>query len=204
MLFKKKSLLRFDQKDKIKGFTLVEVLIAISIIATIAVIGSSWSGNLIRFKSAQIKIEAVDLLQKKIIEIETEYKNKVDSLPTEKQSGTFEGDRFKNYKWEWEAQEIQIPDISALVDPEGKDTLIIAVLENFRDYLNQSIKEVQVTVTHQIGKEKPFKFNVPFYLVNFDNQLTLGVTGADGLAPPTNGQSNGQNSGSTQSGGSSR
>lgn len=196
-----KKNLNLSLNYKTKGFTLVEVLIAISIIATIAVvIGSSWSGNLIRFKSAQIKIQAVELLQKKILEIETEYKNKVDSLPTEKQSGTFEDDRFKRYKWEWEAQEIDIPDIAALVDPDGKDTMVVAVLENFRDYLNKSIKEVQVIVTYQNGKEKPYKFTVPFYMVNFDNQLTLGVTGADGLAPPVTSPTGGQGAGSQSTG----
>ena len=180
------------------GFTLVEVLISVTILATIAVIvSSSWGGNVVRYKTAQIKIQAVELLQKKILEIESEYQGRIDALPLEKQSGLFEGDQFKNYTWEWEAQEIDIPDISALVDPEGEDSLVVSVLENFRQYLNQSIKEVQVVVNYKNGKEKPYKFVVPIYMVNFDNQINLGVGlpgGAGGENPFGQGQSGGQNS----------
>lgn len=195
------------------GFTLIEVLISITILGTIAVIiSSSWGANVVRYKTSQIKIQAVELLQKKIIEIETEYKTKIDSLPLEKQTGIFEGEQFKNYTWEWEAQEINIPDISALVDPDGEDSLVVTVLENFRQYLNQSIKEVQVVVNYQSGKEKPYKFVVPIYLVNYDNQISLGVGlpgGGDatnplggGQAQPGTGQP--QGTGGGQQGGASQ
>lgn len=163
------------------GFTLVEVLIAISILATLSVIiQSSWSGNLIRFKNSQIKTEAVELLQKKIIEIETEYKNRIDALPEELQSGEFEDEAFKKYRWEWQSRKIELPDISALVKTDGEDTMVVSVLENFRKYLNDSIKEVQVVVIYQNGKERPYKFTVPFYMVNYDNQISLGITGPNG------------------------
>ncbi len=176
-----------------KGFTLVEVLIAVTILATIAVIvSSSWGGNVVRLKSSKVKVNAVELLQRKIIEIEAEYTGNADSLPSEKQTGTFEDERFKNYSWQWESQEINIPDISALVETDGQDTLVVAVLDNFRTYLNQSIKEVLVTVEYKQGKEKPYKFSVPFYIVNFDNQISLGIAGADGgSALPTGNQGSG-------------
>jgi prepilin-type N-terminal cleavage/methylation domain-containing protein len=187
------------------GFTLVEVLISVTILATIAVIvSSSWGGNVLRYKTAQIKIQAVELLQKKILEIETEYQGRMDALPLEKQTGLFEGDKFKNYTWEWEAQEIDIPDISALVDPEGEDSLVVSVLENFRQYLNQSIKEVQVVVNYKNGKEKPYKFVVPIYMVNFDNQISLGVGlpgGAGGANPFGQDQGGGQGTQQGTSGG---
>lgn len=195
--------LNSDRRNSL-GFTLIEVLISVGILATIAVIvSSSWGGNVVRYKTAQIKIQAVELLQKKILEIQSEYEGRMDALPLEKQSGLFEGDQFKNYTWEWEAQEIDIPDISALVDPEGEDSLVVSVLENFRQYLNQSIKEVQVVVNYKNGKEKPYKFVVPIYMVNFDNQISLGVGlpgGAGGVDPfgQGGGQGSQQGSGSGQ------
>ncbi len=177
----KKTNLKTETQFFTLGFTLIEVLIAISILATLAVIiQSSWSGNLIRFKSSQIKTEAVELLQKKIIEIETEYKDKIESLPEELQTGQFEEDEYKKYKWEWKAQDLSLPDISSLVATDGQDTMVVTVLENFRKYLNESIKEVQVVVTYQTGKERPYKFTVPFYMVNYDNQISLGITGPGG------------------------
>lgn len=189
------------RSSKDSGFTLVEVLIAISILATIAVvISSSWGGNLIRFKTSQIKTEAVELLQKKIIEIESEYKNRVNSLPKEKQSGTFEEDRYKKYKWEWEVQDIAIPDIAAMLDTENEDPMVISVLQSFRTYINQSIKEVKVVLTYQNGKERPHIFTVPFYMVNFDNQFSMGIPGMDnGGQSPLGGDPS--NNGTTGSGG---
>ncbi len=184
------------------GFTLVEVLISVTILATIAVIiSSSWGGNVLRYKTSQIKIQAVELLQKKILEIESEYQGQMDTLPLEKQSGNFEGDTFKNYTWEWQAQEINLPDISALVDPEGEDTVVVGVLENFRKYLNESIKEVQVVVNYKNGKEKPYKFVVPIYLVNFDNQISLGVGLPGGTGSPLGGGASGTGGSGTGGGG---
>lgn len=172
-----------------KGFTLIEVMIALTILAALAItINSAWGGILLRNKYSQVKVEAVQLVQKKIIEIETEYKNRIQSLPSEKQTGIFEGDRYKNYSWEWEAQELEIPDLSSLVDPEGQEAMLIAVLENFKTYINQSIKEVQVIVYHQVGKGKPLKFVVPFYMVNYDNPISMGIDmpGAGGMGMPNN------------------
>lgn len=187
-----------------KGFTLIEVLIAISILATLAVIiQSSWSGNLIRYKSSQIKTQAVELLQKKIIEIETEYKGRIDALPEELQSGEFEEEEYKKYKWEWKSQKLELPDISALVSTDGEDTMIVTVLESFRKYLNDSIKEVQVVVTYQNGKERPYKFTVPFYMVNYDNQMTLGITGSNGQSIESL-QNQGQGGGGLPVGGGSQ
>lgn len=179
MIFFKKL---FFINSETKGFSLIEVMIALTIIAALAVIiNSSWGGILLRNKSSQIKTEAAQLLQKKILEIETEYKNRFSALPTEKQTGTFEGNRYKRYSWEWEVQEIDIPDISAIVDPEGKEAMVVAVLENFRKYMNQSIREVQVTVSYQVGKLKPQKFIVPFYIINYDNPISLGIEMPQGM-----------------------
>lgn len=170
---------------KQKGFTLIEVLMAVGILAILAsIIHSTWSGNIVRYKTSKIKIEAVELLQKKIIEIETEFKNNVDSLPKEKQTGEFEEDKYKNYTWEWETQEINLPDISALMDTENQEPLVVSVLENFRKFLNESIKEVKISVTYKQGKQKPYVFTVPIYLVNFDNEISMGAGLPQSTQPP--------------------
>lgn len=172
-----------SQKKPISsGFTLVEVLIAVAILATLsALIASSWSGNVRRYQKSKIKEEVVQLLQLKMLEVEARYGQDVPSLPIEQvQSGTFEGSRYEDYRWEWEAKSIELPDLTSIVNTDGEDQMLVAVMSQFRDYLVASIKEVKVTVIYQKGNMEPLNFDIATYFVDYDRNLTMGLPGTGG------------------------
>lgn len=162
------------------GFTLVEVMIAVGLFATLSVlVQSSWSGNYQRFKKSKIKVQAVELLQRKILEVEIELKTNGFDIPLGKQSGKFDSDKLKYYSWEWEAKKVEVPDLSALVPTDGENTLVLAVLEKFREYLNESLTEVKVSVLYQRNKkDSPLNFSVPLFLVDYDQEMQIGLPGS--------------------------
>ena len=175
-----------DSRSTLSGFTLVEVLMAMGILSFSAiVIYSTWRGNLHRYKSSKVKTVAVELLQKKILELETEYKEKVFNLPTELQKGSFEEDgQYKYYFWEWQTQKLDFPDLASMVGGFEDDSMVLMVLNKFTQYLNQSIREIVVTVKYKIGEKVRYKYSVPFYLVDFNQRLQLPFSG---MAKPSSG-----------------
>ncbi|MCO5113885.1 MAG: type II secretion system GspH family protein [Bdellovibrionaceae bacterium] len=196
-----------SQKKPISsGFTLVEVLIAVAILATLsALIASSWSGNVRRYQKSKIKEEVVQLLQLKMLEVEARYGQDVPSLPIEQlQSGTFEGSRYEDYRWEWEAKNIELPDLTSIVNTDGEDQMLVAVMSQFRDYLVASIKEVKVTVIYQKGNMEPLNFDIATYFVDYDRNLTMGLPGTgggNGLQQGLGGALGGGNQGESSGGG---
>ena len=87
--------LRFKKlSDKLwheKGFTLLEVVIALGIMGTVMIVlTSSWTGNFRRVRKAKVQTQAVYLLQKKMTELEVFYRGRINRLPKEKQKGSFE------------------------------------------------------------------------------------------------------------------
>lgn len=171
-----------NSRSSLKGFTLVEVLIAVAILATLsALIASSWSGNVRRYQKSKIKEDVAQLLQLKMLEIEARYGQDVPSLPIEQeQTGTFEETRYSDYTWSWEAKNIELPDLTTLVDTDGEDQMLVMVMSQFRDYLVASIKEVKVTVTYQKGSLPPLNFDLATYFVDFDRSINMGLPGGGG------------------------
>lgn len=198
------SRLQYNRRSK-NGFTLIEVLIAIAILAGLALmVSSSWSGNVRRYQKAKINVQAAELLQRKLLEIEARYSKNVPSLPIEQlQTGTFEETRFSDYSWEWEARALELPDLSAMISTDGEDTILVAVLNQFRDYLVASIKEIKVTVKYQKGKNvEPLKFTVATYMVDYNQNISMGMPGVEGLGGGLGNQGGGGNpSGNPSSGG---
>lgn len=166
------------------GFTLIEVLIAVAILASLSIlISSSWSGNVRRHQKSKIKLEAAELLQRKMTEIEARYRNDVPSIPIEQVlNGNFEEERYENYTWEWEAKQIELPDMTSLISTDGQDQMLVALMSQFRDYLVAAVREVKVTVSYQKGSSgQPLNFTVATYFVDFNQNLSMGLGETQGL-----------------------
>lgn len=162
-----------------KGFTLLEVVIALSILASIMIVlTSSWKGNLRRVKTSKIKTQAVHLLQQKMIEIEIMYKSDIKKLPKDTQKGSFEDKNLSKYSWEWESNEFKMPDIGRLFTKEEGivDEMSLKVINQMRKYLEDCIKEVKVTLIYKASpKTKAHRFSIATIFVDYDVPLNLRI-----------------------------
>ena len=148
---KKLSNPSFFQKNfrkKTAGFSLLEVLIALVLVSGVAMVTTNmWSKNFLFIRSSRIYDTASSLLDQKISELKIEYKD-VANLP-ESQEGVF-GTEFSNYRWEMESQPFDMPDISSLIieqaDAEGIDENALLIVNNIKELIKSSVKEVKVTV----------------------------------------------------------
>jgi len=163
------------------GFTLLEVVIALGIMGTVMIVlTSSWRGNFRRVKKAKIQTQAVYLLQKKMTELEVFYKGKVKELPKESQSGKFKDKSLKNYSWQWQAQEFNMPDIARLFTSEEGivDETTVTILNKMKKYMEDSVREVKLTLLYQASpKSKPIKYSISTIFVDYDAPLDIGLGG---------------------------
>ena len=73
---------------RLKGFTLIEVLAAVAVLAGLmAVAAFSWSGNFRRLQKSKDLNEVSFLLEQKMSELEGKYKTEIDSLLEKEEGG---------------------------------------------------------------------------------------------------------------------
>lgn len=166
----------FFKKNKLKksGFSLIEVVLAIMVMASgLFILMNSWAGTYNRLRKTQIQVQMVALLERKVSELEREYKGKsLDSIPEEKADDF--GSEAVGYSWTMKSRKLEIPDLSAsLVSREGgaKQDLLM-IMKMFTDHLSKSIKEIKVTVIYK-DKKKPIKAEVTFYVIDYDRPLPI-------------------------------
>jgi general secretion pathway protein I len=173
---------------KKSGFTLLEVLIALVILTGgIMLLANSWSGNLFRIRKAGIYNNVGTLLERKIVELEAQYKDKPLTEVPETDSGDF-GDDFPEYSWEMKSRDLKFPDLSAVIigqEDGQRDENLISMIRQMTEILSKAIKEVQVTVTVKKNK-KELKYSATNYIVDYNTALS-SVPGGAG-APPAGGK----------------
>ena len=168
-----------------RGFTIIEVILAMMIMASgLLVLSNSWSGTYTRLRKTQVQVQMAALLERKIIEIEKEYKGKpIDSIPDEKED-TF-GSELPEYSWRMTSQKLELPDISPLLaatnasDTGGTNLDLISIMKMFTEHLNKSIREIKVEIIYQ-DKKKPIRVDVVIYMIDYDKSLPMGAAAAGG------------------------
>lgn len=157
-----------------KGFTLIETLVAMLILSTgIILLVNSWSGSFMRLKKTQINNEVTMLIEKKMVEIDLEYRGKsIDSIPEEKEDDF--GSDYPNYRWKMTSKEFEIPDLSPLFTAKdgGADQMMITIMKQFSEHLGKSVKEVKLSVFYKYGK-KELEYSVTTYYVDYSKELPL-------------------------------
>lgn len=158
-----------------KGFSLIEVLIAMAIMSSASMLlYVAWSGNQIRVQKMAINNKAAFYLDQVMGELQAKYEPRILQLPDSEQ-GTFEND--PNYTWKMESQDFQMPDLRALLvsDKQGQEALLM-IIDKLTDYLNDSVKEMKVTVTYTRGK-KSVDYSATTFMVDYNRPLPIGVPG---------------------------
>jgi general secretion pathway protein I len=164
------------------GFTIIEVLIAMIILSGgILVIANSWSGNYNRLQKSRINNTMGHLLQKKMVELEIEYKNKPIDEIKEEDSGTFS--EYKGFTWTMKSQEFEMPDLSSalVAQNDGTDEQTLIIVKQVTEYIRKTVKEVTVTVSYRTPKaKKPITHEVTTYFVDFKKEVPLTPSAGGG------------------------
>ncbi len=170
MTFRK---LNLSQKKQ-KGFTLIEVVLAMMVMAAgLFILMNSWAGTYNRLRKTQIQVQMVALLERKVSEIEREYKGKsLDSIPEEKEDDF--GSEVPGYSWKMKSRLLEVPNLSSsLVSRDGgADQTMLMIMKMFTDHLSKSIKEVNISVTY-VDKKKPIVSEVTIYMIDYDRPLPI-------------------------------
>lgn len=168
-----------------KGFSLIEILIALSILTgALIVVSTAWSTTMLRIRKMKMNHQAAFLLDYKVSDMERQYKDQLTQLPDEK-DGTFEelGSEFKNYSWSMKSKKFELPDLTPLLgqqkNRQGTDALLATMMGQLSDYFNQAAKEVTVTVIYTYNK-KNVRFAATTFLVDFNQTLPLPSLGGGG------------------------
>lgn len=160
------------------GFTLLETMIAMIIMsAGVILLAQSWSASYGRTAKAKISNDVTALLERKMVEIDTEYRGKpLDSIPEEK-SDDF-GSEYPQYSWTLKSKEFEVPDLAASLTARqgGAQEMLMMVIKQLTEHLKKTIKEVKVTVIYKGGK-KPVEYSVTTYFVDYSKEIPLGVPG---------------------------
>jgi general secretion pathway protein I len=162
-------------KNKSRGFSLFEVLIAMSIMSSAAMLlYMSWSGNQVRVQKMSINNKAAFLLDQKIAELEIEYGLRLDDLP-KSEAGPFED--HPGFSWKMQSRDFEMPDLRAvLISGDQGDEMLLTVIDKLTEFLNESIKEMKVTVEYKLGKGTA-KYSATTFMVDYNRPMPLGVPG---------------------------
>ena len=167
-----------SRKNFNHGFSLFEVLIAMAIMSASAMLlYTAWTGNQVRVQKMAINNRAAFLLDQIIAELEIKYAEKLTQLP-ETEGGPFED--YPKYSWEMESRDFEMPDLrSILISGGDGDEAMLLIVDKLTEYLNESIKEMKVTVIYTMGK-KSVKYSATTFLVDYNKSIPMGIPGGGG------------------------
>lgn len=170
-----------------RGFTLMETVIAVMImVGALMVVGNSWSGNLMRIQKARINTTMAMLLERKMTELELQYRGKPLTEIKEEDAGEFEESQTsgeRGYTWEMRSKEFEMPDMSGVLSSQDRkaDEISILIAKTVAEYVKTTVKEVTVTISFKPPrpKAKVVRQSVTTYFVDYTKPLTItGLPGA--------------------------
>lgn len=160
------------------GFTLIEVILAMMVMSSgLFILTNAWAGTYARLKKTQNQVQLAALLERKVVELEREFKGKpLDSIPEEKEDDF--GSEIPLYSWKMVSRQLEVPDLSATLisRQEGATPEFLMIMKLFTDHLSKSIKELKITVTYK-DKKKPISADVTIYMIDYDRPLPIPGAG---------------------------
>jgi general secretion pathway protein I len=161
---------------KRSGFTLLETLLAVVILASAMILlANSWSAAFMKIRKTQQQFEVASLLERKMTELEIEYRGKPLEEIQDDRNGDF-GTQYPQYSWKMASKKLEIPDVSSAMAAAdgGSDAMTMSLVKQLTEGLSKSVKEVTVTVVLQ-AKPKPVEYSVTTYFIDFDKEIPMGV-----------------------------
>lgn len=144
--------------------------------SALVLLTTSWSGAFLRVRKTQQQFEIASMLERKMSDIELEYRGKsTEEIPEEKAEDF--GSEFPEYSWKMKSNKLEIPDISSTLTAAdgGADELLMSLIKQLTEGMSKAIKEVTVTVIYNNGKGKPLEYSVTTYFIDFEKDLALAV-----------------------------
>jgi general secretion pathway protein I len=157
------------------GFTLMEVLVALAILAgALVIVSSSWSGNFLRVRKSNLYNNAALLLESKMSELQAKYYGKTLEEIPEAEAGDF-GSEFKQYRWTFTTQKFEMPDLSSIFIKQGEgDQMLLTIIKTTQDYISEAVLEGTLTVFVKGSSGKEVSFSVSTYFVDYEKELAVG------------------------------
>ncbi len=148
------------------GFTLLEVMISVAILAVSLLALFNLQGTSLLGSARAQKIEtATHLARIKMAQtlIDLEAGIKKGEFPEDKEmSGTFEEEKYPDYRWKLAIKKVEIPVPPA---PEGQADVMTKVLSMVTDELSQKTREVKLTVSWKEFEEEEEGITVTTHIV---------------------------------------
>jgi general secretion pathway protein I len=187
-----------------KGFSLIEVLVALSVIAgSLIVVSMAWSTSHLRLKRMKVNHQVAYLLDLKVAEIERRYRNEISLLPEEDEGDFTELDtNYKDYAWKMVSKKFEMPDLGPLLSQQSggdaQNPMFNMIIQQMTEFFNQSVRELTVTVIYTF-KKNSVQYSASTFLIDYSQTLpmpSLGGGGAPG-GPAAGGGDDGSADGET-------
>lgn len=162
-----------------RGFTLIEILIAMMILAGgIILLVNSWGGSFTRIKKTQINTEVAALLERKMVEIDLQYRGKPLESIKESEEDDF-GEEYPQYRWRMESKEFELPDLSTGLTARdgGANQMLIVLMQTMSEHLKKTIKEVKVTVIYKPESGRELSSSITTFFIDYDKEIPIPGAG---------------------------
>lgn len=175
-----------------KGFSLIEVLVALSVIAgALIVVSMAWSTSNLRLKKMKVNHQVAYLLDLKVAELDRRYRNEISLLPEEDEGDFNDLDtNYKDYAWKMVSKKFEMPDLGPLLSQQSggdaQNPMFTMIIQQMTDFFNQSVRELTVTIIYKY-KKNTVQYSASTFLIDYSQTLPLPSLGGGGGAGGVNG-----------------